>query len=688
MSMHDAPRRLWHTVVVLSISALVGVFAPGGIRAKAEVASAPALRQPSPLPAEWVEAWRQPPLADWPLQIVHAIPPAVAVREVVPKLRATPPAQLTADEGMGYYLRRGRGGLVCNVDFKDYLQSEEAWERFVRAVDICAELGMPVWIYDEEGYPSGAAGGLVLQKYPEVEAQALVWDPEDPRQFFLRPAFEHTHAANNYFAVRRYINIIDDRATRAFIEITHEAYRKRLAQHFGKTIVAFFTDEPSLMPVNLGQIPEPARSRVPVRDRPDPDVKPLPAVPWGYDLADCYRRRFGQELVAVQKSLFTGDSPQDKQIRQQFWSLIADLVAERYFDALRQWCRRYGVASSGHNLAEESILLHVPLYGNALQAIALMDIPGLDMLTSDPAVAVRSGWLTVALPLSGALLEGNRRVMTEVSDFSQKMFGPGPVDLATMQAAAAWQAAWGVTEFTLYYAPQDRSVEDNWQYGQFVGRVNAILKPAMPVPAVAVYYPIYDLWAEYRPVADTPSEKNQSERLRRISESFYRIGRALARRQVPFLLIDHRYLAQARVDAGCLCLGNAAISCLVLPAGVELPAEAERTVSQFASTGGRVVRDSPQEPITPATVRSRVLPKVVVEPAVDELVLGAFVREGRQIFMLVNVGTNPWSGTLLPAGEEPWWRLDPHTGQMECVSPQEGRLGVELPPQRSVILIR
>lgn len=640
------------------------------------------------VPQAWLAAWQNPSLADLPLQIVHTVPPARAQVGAIPQTGGVPLAQVQTDEGMAYYLRRGRGGLVCNVAFRDYLRSEEAWKVLCQAVDICAQLGMPVWIYDEEGYPSGAAGGLVLAQYPEGEALALVWDAEDPRQYYLRRAFEHTHASNNYFAVRRYINIMDKKATQTFVALTHEAYYSRLKEHFGKTIVAFFTDEPSLIAVNLGPIPEPARSRVPVRDKPDPSVRPLPSVPWSHDLADCYRKRYGQDITQVWQSLFQGDSAGDRQVRRQFWALVADLVADRYFRVLRDWCRQHAVASSGHNLAEESLLLHVPLYGNALKAIALMDIPGLDMLSSDPGVVMGSGWMTAALPVSGALLEGNRRVMTEVSDFVQKMFGSGPVGLSAMQATAGWQAAWGVTEFTLYYNPDDRSVDENLRYGLFVGRLNALLKSALPVPRVALYYPIYDLWAEYVPVADRPTEKSQSERFRRIAGSFYRIGRALQQRQIPFVLIDHEYLGQARVDNGQLKIGNLAVSYLILPDDVELPPEAEDTVSQLAAGGGKVLRDALPELITPANIRRLVPPPILIEPPSDYLTLGQFVRDGRQILVLVNVGRDKWVGTLSPAGQTPWWLFDPHTGDVHKLFPSGEQVPLELEGYQTKILVR
>ena len=67
----------------------------------------------------------------------------------------------------------GFGGVVINVDFDRYLEDEAAWERFLFAFDEAVALGLRVWIYDEQYYPSGLAGGLVLRDHPEWEAQAL-----------------------------------------------------------------------------------------------------------------------------------------------------------------------------------------------------------------------------------------------------------------------------------------------------------------------------------------------------------------------------------------------------------------------------------------------------------------------------------------------------------------------------------
>lgn len=645
--------------------------------------------QESPMPESWRQAWVAPPLECRPLQIVHGLTAERIVADSVAQILQQPTKQPVSDEGMAYYLRRGRGGIVCNVAFNDYLRSEANWKTLVEAVELCARLNMPVWIYDEKGYPSGAAGGLVLEGNPEFEALVLAWDAGHTPEFFFRPAFEHTHAANNYHAVRRYINLMDDRATAKFIQVTHEAYYQRLAPHFGKTIVAFFTDEPSLMAVDLGPIPEPARSRVPVQDPPDPNVKPLPTIPWCYDLEDVYRKKWGEDLRRVQKSLFVGDEPGDRRIRRQFWSTVAELVADRYFGALQRWCQGHNVASSGHNLHEESILHHVPLYGNGLKAIAQMDIPGLDMLSSNPEAVIHSGWITAAMPLSGALLEGHRRVMTEVSDFSQKMSGAGPVGLSEMRATAAWQAAWGVTEFTLYYNPEDRSVEDNWQYGQFVGRLNAILRDAMPVRRVALYYPIYDLWAEYRPVAGPLHQAPRGPRVQEIVGSFMRLGQALQRRQIPFVLIDHEYLERSQLDAtGRLCVGNVKLESIVIPAGVNLPEKVQKQIDEFQKRGGRIVRDSAESPITAANIAQAVQPVYCLEPPNEKIVLGEFDREGRTIVILVNVAKEPYQGVLKASAAKKWTRLDPATAEVGKPTSTGEEISIQLDGYQTVLLIR
>ena len=643
------------------------------------------------LPVSWRTAWKNPEPQHRPLQIVHGIHLQGRQPEGVDQVVVGTRPTNFVRSGMQRYRDHGLGGLVCNVDFQDYMNSEQNWNTLVAAVEACHELGLIVWIYDEQGYPSGAAGGRVLQENPAYEALELVYDASREDPFVVRPAYEYTHASNNYYAARRYTNLIDDRAVGCFLEKTHEQYWRRLERFFGNTIQAAFTDEPSLIAVNIGQIPEAARQSVPVVDPPDPNVKCLPRVPWSYDLADRYQQRYGEDLWKQRESLFRGDSLEDRRVRRQFWSLVADLMADRYFGALERWCEDHRIASSGHSLWEEALLHHVPLEGNGLKALGRMHIPGLDMLSSDPEVVIHSGWLTAALPASAARLGGRRRVMTEVSDFSQKMGGRGPVGLAEMQATAAWQAAWDVTDFTLYYGLGDRSVDDYRSYCDFVGRLNSILKKATPIPEVLLYYPIYDLWAEYVPVAEPLKLDSQSSTAQRLVASTMRLGQMLQRGQVPFTLIDHEKLAEAHVQAdGFLSIGGRQYASLVLPAGVDLPEPAAAIVKRFIEAGGRVLRNDEggAENESEALIAA-LRPAARIQPASPRIVLGRFTRDQRPIVVVVNVGRQAFEGQLsIPAAVCDWLSLDPATGTVEPTECNEhGDIPLALAARQTRILV-
>lgn len=665
----------------------LALVASGMLASENQPAQCQEVAQLAGVPESWLAAWNDPPNCDRPLQIVHGIDPRHAMPEGIEQMLHETKSNAAKPQGMRFYSDRGLGGVVCNVAFQDYMQSEKHWKTLIAGIRQCHELGLIVWLYDEQGYPSGAAGGLVLEENRQFEAMELAYDATRENPFIVRPSYEHTHASNNYYASRRYPNLIDDRAVRCFIDKTHVAYWKRLEPYFGKTIQAMFTDEPSLVSVNIGQIPEHVRQRVPVRDPVDPAVRMLPRVPWVYDLAERYQQRYGEDLLPHRRSLFEGDTADDRKVRRKYWALIADLIADRYFGALQTWCAGHRVASSGHSLWEEMLLHHVPLEGNGLKVLMRMDIPGLDMLSSNPERVIHNGWMTAALPASAARLSGRRRVMTEVSDFSEKMGGAGPVGLAEMQATAAWQASWDVTDFTLYYGTGDRPVDAYRAYGDYVGRLNAVLKPARPAPQVLLYYPVYDLWAEYLPVAPSLKLDSQSPRAKRIVGSFMRVGRTLQRNQIPFSLIDHEHLAKATVESdGTLVIGGQRYRALVLPENAELPPSAEAVAGEFRRHGGRVIVDRSE---AQQSLVEQLQPEFRASPSSDRIALGQFRRDGHRILLVVNVGRHDYDGHLTGQTAGSWQAMDPATGDVgRCEKDASGRIPLVLSGRQAILLVQ
>ncbi len=308
------------------------------------------------LPQSWRSAWENPSVIYRPLQIVHG----ADIRNKAAYYKDT----------------CGLGGVVSNVAFGDrYLKSEEDWKVFVEGVKAMYDADLRVWIYDEDGYPSLAAGGRVLEADPSLEALEMVYDKEDKQQLFkVRPCYEFVHASNNFYAARRYPNPLDPNATHKFIELTHQAYYKHLGPELYGKVEAFFTDEPSMMGCNLGQLREEVRKNVRVIDPVDPKKKNLPMISWANDLPAKYKARYGEDLMTSIASVFTGNEEKDKVVRQKFWSLLAETDKDNYYKAIQTWLKvtreanqGKGPFSSGHGLREENPSSHVPLDGNKLE---------------------------------------------------------------------------------------------------------------------------------------------------------------------------------------------------------------------------------------------------------------------------------------------------------------------------------
>ncbi|MGB9602022.1 MAG: hypothetical protein ACPMAG_04455, partial [Limisphaerales bacterium] len=103
-------------------------------------------------------AFKTPPQRTKIYKIVHSLPDSDdAQKALFNKLKA-----------------QGFGGIVCNVSFDGYLTDESKWSSFINGVKTAREMGFSMWLYDERGYPSGNAGGLVLKGHPEWEARGLL----------------------------------------------------------------------------------------------------------------------------------------------------------------------------------------------------------------------------------------------------------------------------------------------------------------------------------------------------------------------------------------------------------------------------------------------------------------------------------------------------------------------------------
>lgn len=215
-----------------------------------------------------------------------------------------------------------------------------------KAVAIAKELGLLVWLYDEGGWPSGQACGLVLKDHPHLEGQTLV---QESGRFIV----EHTGLPD----------ALKLQAIERFIEVTHEGYRKAVGEHFGQTVETMFSDELKV-----------------------PGVLGTDRVPWTDDMASQFREHAGYDLEPVLGLLFEGalarkhPAAQVMRVRRDFGSLCVKLFIERCIKPQEDWCHQNNLLFNGHLAGEHDIARHPALFGDYMAVMRHFDMPGVDTI--------------------------------------------------------------------------------------------------------------------------------------------------------------------------------------------------------------------------------------------------------------------------------------------------------------------
>ncbi|NLH73167.1 MAG: hypothetical protein GX456_08960 [Verrucomicrobia bacterium] len=660
-------------------------------------------------------------------------------------IHSWPDSHEAQDQLIARLQQQGFGGVVCNVSFDQYLESEPKWQAFVRAVKRARESGLALWLYDERGYPSGNAGGLVLRDHPEWEARGLLEmhhetetgmvdfavppgkvllaagfqvrdgriDPEtqkdlsaqirDGRLQWQAPQgrwlamvvtedrlYEGTHADGNLWQKMPYINLLMPEPTTRFVQVTHQRYADKLGSDLGRWFMATFTDEPSLMSCFLKPMP----------------YRPLP---WAPNLPIEFQKRRGYALdITVIPALFVDAGPLTQKHRYDFWLTVGELISENFFGQIQTWCRQHNIPSGGHLLMEESIVAHVPLYGDFFRCVRRLDAPSIDCLTSLPGEVP---WFIARLVASAAELEGRDLVMSETSDHGQVWRSPGDsrpkriVNESEIRGTCNRQIVAGVNCITSYYSFTDLTDDQLQRINDWVGRCCGTLRGGHQVAQIAVLYPAESLWTKFTPARHWANEAPRASRI----ESIYRATiESLFVHQRDFAVVDSRALAEAQIEQDCLVHGKLRWNVVILPGVDTLPMAAWDKLGRFVRMGGVVVAlgDLPanSENEFPSAAVQRMARELFGDPGEQQSVTanpagggGVFLPVGSEsllplvlngllepdirvvpgsspirvthrhvndshVWFIINDSPRPWSGEVSVSAEGTGELLDPATG--------------------------
>lgn len=558
-----------------------------------------------------------------PLAERFADPPPSA--RILKLIHAQPDQPKAQDKMLQRLADQGFGGFAGNVSFKGYVDDETKWPPFLRGVNMAKEAGMSLWLYDECGYPSGSARDLTLQGHPEWAARGLlvaetntsggavslvlppgkpvliaalprrngvvaldeakdlassvvdgklVWQAPEGQWFVVAMTddliYEGTHAAVSLALKKPCIDLLTPEPTARFLEVTHDRYAGKLGKDLGKYFTATFTDEPSQQ--NLW-------------------LRPMPylVLPWSLTIENEFKKRRGRDLRRLLPALVTEAGPAGRLARYDFWETVSELVSENYFGQIQTWCHKHGLASGGHLLMEESLVSHVPLYGDFFRCARRLDAPGIDCLTSLPPEVP---WQIARLLSSIADLEERSVTMCEVSDHSQRYRqkeDKRPVRIVTEEEIRGTcnRLIWGgINTLTSYYSFQDLSDDQLRRLNQYIGRCSTMMAGGHQVADIAVLYPIESVWPKFVPAYKGATGEADA---RRIESVFDGVSDVLYSANRDFTYVDTRALSDARVKGDTLKHGNLWWRVLVLPATDSMPLKAWEAVAGFWRKGGVVI---------------------------------------------------------------------------------------------------
>ena len=502
------------------------------------------------------------------------------------------------DAGSSQVFIHPRPGLIT-----EYL-SENWFDLYQHTVEKGKELGMNIWIYDENSYPSGFGGGHVPDIMPESynKGQGLRMTkvnilPDTCDKYYLclkeeagvykditTSLADEKGKSGNYFMFSKtyydksdwyggfsYVDLLYPGVTQKFIEITMTGYEKYLGTEFGKTIPGTFTDEP--------QIESPGGIR------------------WTPDLFEVFLKQWHYDLKTQLPSLYeeTGDW---KKVRHNYTQTLLQLFIDRWSKPWYAYCKSKDLKFTGHYWEHEWPNMRPG--GDNMAMYAWHQIPAIDMLFNqwdDSSAKAQFGNVRSVKELASAANQTGRQ-----RKLSETYGGSGwELTFTDMKRNGDWEYALGVnfmnqhlTYFTMAgarkydYPPTFDYHEPWWNNYKYLNthyaRLSLALSSGNQINDILVLEPTTSAWL-YDSYAQP--DKKSSE----IGQTFQTFITKLEKSQVEYDLGSENIIKDiGSISNGRLVVGHASYSRVVIPPMAEnLDLRTFKLLEKFVSNGGTLI---------------------------------------------------------------------------------------------------
>ncbi|HEV3250296.1 MAG TPA: glycosyl hydrolase, partial [Puia sp.] len=509
------------------------------------------------------------------------------------------------ENGFGGVFIHPRAGLITPYLSKEWL------DLYAYTVKEAKKNNLDVWIYDEDSYPSGFAGGHVPDVMPASYNQGQMLELEKAN--FLPDSAEHTYLIclkkqdslfinvtknagaergkkGDYYLFRKrfyytspwyggfsYVDLMAKGVTQKFIEQTMSGYESELGNEFGKTIRGIFSDEPNIEVQYPGNI------------RWTPELFSLFKVNWGYDLEINLPALFEQ----------TGDW---KKVRHDYFHTLLQLFIDRWSKPFAEYTKKKNLEWTGHYWEHE---WPSPNHGPDNMAMyAWPQRPGIDMLFNqfdEVSPNAQFGNIRSVKELASVANQLNKkRTLSET-------YGGGGWELRfkDMKRLGDWEFVLGINTLNQHLSfmtimgarkydyPQSFSYHEPWWpyykgLNEYFARLSLVLSSGRQKNKILVIEPTTTAWMYFN--YDHPDP-----RFSEIGTGFQNFITQLEKSQIEYdlgsenIIRDHGAVRNKQ-----FLIGSGEYQTVVLPPGMEnIDLPTFNLLEKYAASGGRILLFSP-----------------------------------------------------------------------------------------------
>lgn len=471
-------------------------------------------------------------------------------------------------QGIDSAIIHARTGLVT-----EYL-SEKWFSLIGDCLKKAKELDMRLWVYDENGWPSGFAEGRLLKddffaQYIEYkvtnhfdESASAVYEIVNnvAKRIFLGEKTTEYHCVYIKDSTN-YADILNPNLTEAFINLTHEEYYKRFEDSFGKELVGFFTDEPQYFRY---------------------------ATPFSKVLPNAFKKEYGVDVFEGLVYLFQ-DNDAAYEFKHRYYSLLNKMYTNNFYKKIYNWCEEHNCKLTGHSIEETKIAYQMWCCAGCMPSYYYQHVPGIDWLGR-----CIGNCLSPKQVSSVANQFGKKQVLTET--FGCSGWDTNPRDLRRI---AEFQYVNGVNSMCqhLYsyslkgegkndyppsFSKQNIWVNESLSFNTYFKRLSYMLQNSQELATVLVIHPMHSAYIKYLRDEDYESTKT-------LEESFLHLIDKLIKKGIQFNFGDEFLMRDfAKVDGSKLSIGQAKYDYVIIPEMDNIDNSTYCLLKEYINLGGKI----------------------------------------------------------------------------------------------------